>query len=135
MFVTETIEFNPESLNSSIKNFKLIKRHIDNYYRTIEYFIIIKHLLKYLKTHPETELCNSLSIQDMIKNIKYIGLQEFRDNIGDQNQNYLDFMLLKIQEFGFQKNTHEIRGTTMFKTWFIIDRAIEKLEIEENRGR
>ena len=138
MIVTEFIEFNRKTLDTSIENFielnnlaqkdglnrSLIKENII-------YLIVMKHLINYLKNHPESQLCRYLDTQYLLRRILIIcESTHLRTN---PTPEFTKFVTNKTQQLDLDRYCKLRVKMDILEVWFLVDQAIENLEHEYNR--
>jgi len=134
MFVTETLEFRQETLDTSVENFShLIQNYSSRYARTcnnIIFLIIMKKISEHLKNHPDSKFCDvpltSLIFQIRDKCVEFME----RDD-----PNFALFKTVKLRELNINTNKSSSTMADMFKVWFFIDRVLPVLEDNFSRGR
>ena len=129
MFVTETIEFNKDAIDTSVEKFLLLGLNHDPY-ETItnaKYLIIMDHIVKYLKTHNDSKICEKLQTKDLLFNFE----QRCRDLSIMSSPEYEVFETSKRTEFNMLIPISRYYAQTqraLFKVWFYIDHAIIEYE-------
>jgi len=134
MFVTETLEFQQETLDTSVENFaQLIQNYTSRYARTcnnVAFLIIMKKISEHLKNHPDSKLCD-IPLSSLIFQI--------RDNcikfLEREDPNFVTFKTTKLQELNLNTTKYTSTVADMLKVWFFIDRVIPMLEDNFSRGR
>ena len=127
MFVTHSIEFTRDTLNTSIEDFVSLNYNT-NFSRNddVFYYIIMKHLIKYLKNHPASKICNHLMTSSILIKLKDMCFIHMR-NIGTEEINV--FTAAKKLELKLQDN-----GNNVFVVWYYIDTVLEQFELKCERG-
>jgi len=131
MFITETLEFHQETLDTSVENFaNLIQNFLSRYSRTchnIMFLIIMKKISEHLKNHPDSKFCNIP--------LTYLIFQIRNNCIEQDDPNFEIFKINKLQELNLNKIKYNSSIINMFKVWFFIDRVILVIENDFSRGR
>jgi len=134
MFVTETLEFRQETLDTSVENFVNLIQNFKSYRPTIcnniIFLIIMKKISEHLKNHPDSKFCN-IPLTSVIFQIrdKCINFPQQDD------PNFEDFKINKLKELNLNQIKYNISMINMFKVWFFIDRVILITENNFSRGR
>ena len=133
MFVTNTIEFNQDILDTSIENYIRLN-YLQNQSDDMCYYIIMKHIIKYLKNHPESRICEIMSITSMLYKLKDLCLIYLKNTETSGSEILKEFEVTKKLELGLIDDKYSIRKSKIFTVWLYIDGAIEQLEIKCARG-
>ena len=129
MFVTENIEFNKNTIDTSVEKFLLLGLNHDPY-ETItntKYLIIIDHIVKYLKIHNDSKICEKLQTKDLLFELE----QRCRNLFIRSSPEYETFEDSKRIEFNILMPTSRYyiqQQRSLFKVWFYIDHAIMEYE-------
>lgn len=134
MFVTETLEFCQETLDTSVENFAhLIQYSVSRTGRTcsnVTFLIIMKKISEHLKNHPDSRFCD-IPLTSLIFQIRDKCI-EFTES---DDPNFSLFITVKLRELNLNTNKYNTIMSNMFKVWFFIDRVLPILEDNFSRGR
>lgn len=138
MIIHETIQFDQNSIDTSIENYlKLctVFSSDDSWiYNNTRYLIIMKYLISYLKQHPESNLWRNFQTHSLLYEIEsacYYNKKEIRYDI-----EFISFKSLKMEQYNTQINNKirdDERGINyekekMLKTWFLVEQVIKQFE-------
>ena len=130
MFVTHSVEFNQDTLDTSIENYLSINYH-SNKTDDLCYYIIVKHLIRYLKNHPGSQICNNLLIASILIKLKDMCYIHGRN---ENPEEVRIFTAAKKLELNLQDNINSSGNHSLFMVWCYIDTVLEQLEIKCARG-
>lgn len=129
MLVTHSIIFDQNILNDSIDDY--VRLNYEHGRRDdLSYYIIAKHLIKYLKDHPESKVCENLSTMAILYKLKdmcYIHARTMNNN------EISEFIANKKLELELTDNRLTLKNTSFFEVWFYIDLILEQFERRQER--
>jgi hypothetical protein len=129
MFVTETVEFNKDTLDTSVEKFLMLALSHDPYeaITNTKYLIIMDHIVKYLKNHNDSKICEKLETKNLLFELE----RRCRNLSFEQSAEYEVFEASKRVEFIILAPTSRYYTSNqqgLFKVWFYINRAIIEYE-------
>ncbi len=130
MLVTSSIEFNPETLDTSEENYIKLN-YINSRPDDLSYYIIIKHLIKYLKDHPASRICEDFSTTTLLYTLKDMCHRHGRVSTLQEVNEFTTNKKLELDLIG---DSYILRRSSLFEVWCYIDLILEQLEIRCERG-
>lgn len=132
MFITETLEFCQETLDTSVENFAHLIQYFESeltrFCDNVTFLIVMKKVSEYLKNHLNSRFCD-IPLISLISQIRYKCI-EFTES---DDPNFSLFKTAKLRELNLNLDKYGVI-LDMLKVWFFIDRVLPILEDDFSRG-